>query len=157
MMHRMRDRSVFQFAGGEGAWHALARAHHLRCLADPVLNHPFSHPDQHPQHVERLAMYWAEVFGGSPRYSDECAGTETSVQRMHAGNHMQSDMGDRFVSCFMAAADDAELPADPDFRAVLRRYMEWAVAQMYRYNEADPSIVPSTLSVPRWSWDGLIT
>jgi hemoglobin len=27
-------------------------------------------PDQHPQHVERLAAYWAEVMGGPPRYSE---------------------------------------------------------------------------------------
>jgi hemoglobin len=37
------------------AFLALAAAHHARCLADPELNHPFSHPGQHPRHVERLA------------------------------------------------------------------------------------------------------
>lgn len=35
------------------------------CLQDPELNHPLSHPDQHPQHVERLAAYRAEVTGGA--------------------------------------------------------------------------------------------
>jgi hypothetical protein len=29
--------SVFEFAGGEPAFLALAAAHHERCLADPVL------------------------------------------------------------------------------------------------------------------------
>ena len=43
--------SMFEFAGGEPAFLALATAHHERCLQDPVLNHPFSHPG-HPQHVE---------------------------------------------------------------------------------------------------------
>ena len=47
--------TLFEFAGGEPAFLALAAAHHARCLADPELSHPFSHPDQHPQHVERLA------------------------------------------------------------------------------------------------------
>jgi hemoglobin len=54
--------TLFEFAGGEPAFLALAAAHHARCLADPELNHPFSHPEQHPQHVERLAAYWAEVL-----------------------------------------------------------------------------------------------
>jgi hemoglobin len=49
--------SFCEFAGGDAAFLALARAHHARCLADPELNHPFSHPDQHPQHLERLAAY----------------------------------------------------------------------------------------------------
>ena len=53
--------TLFEFAGGERAFLALAEAHHARCLADPELNHPFSHPDQHPQHVERLAG----TMGGS--------------------------------------------------------------------------------------------
>ncbi|MDP9135102.1 MAG: hypothetical protein M3N56_09790 [Actinomycetota bacterium] len=52
--------TLFEFAGGEPGFLALAAAHHARCLADPELNHPFSHPDQHPQHVERLAAYSAE-------------------------------------------------------------------------------------------------
>ena len=65
--------SLFQFAGGEPAFRALAAAHHARCLADPELNHPFSHPGQHPRHVERLAAYWAEVLGGPPTYSQSCA------------------------------------------------------------------------------------
>lgn len=55
---------MFDFAGGESAFLQLAAAHHERCLADPVLNHPFSH-GVHPEHVERLASYWAEVFGGA--------------------------------------------------------------------------------------------
>ncbi len=62
--------SMFEFAGGEPAFRALATAHHQRCLQDPVLNHPFSHPGN-PQHVKRLADYWAEVFGGPRRYSEE--------------------------------------------------------------------------------------
>jgi hypothetical protein len=65
--------SIYQFAGGDEAFLALAAAHHERCLEDPVLNHPFSHPGE-PDHVERLARYWAEVFGGPPRYSESYGG-----------------------------------------------------------------------------------
>jgi hemoglobin len=69
----MPQPSIFEFAGGEPAFLRLATAHHERCLQDPVLNHPFSHPG-HPQHVQRLAGYWAEVFGGPARYSHTCGG-----------------------------------------------------------------------------------
>jgi hemoglobin len=145
--------SLFAFAGGEPAFLALAAAHHARCLADPGLNHPFSHPDQHPHHVERLAAYWAEVLGGPPRFSQEC-GDQSAIQRMHAGNGDMGDLGERFVACFVAAADDAGLPADPDFRAALRAYMEWAVADVLAYSPID-AVVPPGLPMPRWSWDGL--
>jgi hemoglobin len=144
--------SLFEFAGGEPAFLALAAAHHARCLADPELNHPFSHPDQHPQHVERLAVYWAEVMGGPPRYSESC-GDHPYVLRLHAGNGDMSDLGRRFVECFVRAADDAELPEDPEFRAALRAYMEWAVAEVLVYGPPDTP-VPTGLVMPRWTWDG---
>src|SRR2546427_8201303 len=65
--------SLYEFAGGEPAFLALAEAHHARCLSDPELNHPFSHPGQHPDHVRRLAAYWAEVLGGPPTFSRSCS------------------------------------------------------------------------------------
>jgi hemoglobin len=145
--------TLYEFAGGDPAFRALAAAHHERCLADPELNHPFSKRDQNPQHVERLAWYWAEVMGGPPRFSAECS-DHSAMLRMHAGNGDMSDLGRRFVACFVQAADDAGLPADPEFRAALRAYMEWAVAEVLTY-PGPPGDVPAGLAVPRWSWNGL--
>ena len=148
--------SLFEFAGGEPAFLALAYAHHARCLADSELNHPFSHPGQHPQHVERLAAYWAEVLGGPPAYSQLC-GDQSRLQHMHAGNGGgMHDLGRRFVACFDAAMDDAGLPGDPEFRAAMHRYMEWAVADVLVYAPSG-SEVPAVLPMPHWTWDGLST
>ncbi|HVV13639.1 group II truncated hemoglobin [Amycolatopsis sp.] len=145
--------TLYEFAGGAPAFLALARAHHARCVADPELNHPFSHPGQHPRHVERLAAYWAEVFGGPPEYSRDC-GDQTGVLVMHAGNGDMSDLGRRFADCFAGAADDVKLPEDKEFRAALRAYMEWAVAEVLRYPE-EPGAVPRELPMPHWGWEGL--
>ena len=145
--------TLYEYAGGEPAILALAAAHHARCLADPELNHPFSREDQHPQHVERLAAYWQEVLGGPPRYSESC-GDHSAVLRMHAGNGDITDLGRRFVECFVAAADDAGLPGDPEFRAALRAYMEWAVEEVLSYGSEDAE-VRSGLPMPRWTWSGL--
>ncbi|MCW2915032.1 MAG: glbN [Actinomycetia bacterium] len=148
----MRRPSIFEFAGGESAFLRLAEAHHERCLQDPVLNHPFSHPG-HPQHVERLAAYWAEIFGGPAAYSQSCGG-QSAMLGIHAGQGAEEDLGERFVRCFVLAADDARLPEDPDFRAGLRSYMEWAVREVLSYSPRETR-VPSGLPVPRWSWHGL--
>lgn len=144
--------SLYEFAGGEPAFLTLVTAHHARCLQDPELNHPFSHGDLNPQHLERLAGYVAEVMGGPPRYS-RLGGDQPTLLRMHAGNGDMTDLGARFVSCFVAAADDAGLPADAEFRAALRAYMEWAVGQVLAHPEVED--VPADLPIPRWSWDGL--
>jgi hemoglobin len=144
--------SLYEFAGGDAAFLALATAHHARCLADPELSHPFSHPGQHPQHIERLAAYWAEVLGGSPLYSQAC-GDESALLHMHAGNGDMGDLGERFVGCFTLAMDDAGLPEDPEFRRSLRAYMQWAVDAVLVYGPRD-SVVPAGLPMPRWTWDG---
>jgi len=143
---------MFEFAGGEPAFLALAHAHHQRCLDDPELNHPFSHPGK-PDHLERLAGYWAEVFGGPARYSEEWGG-QSAMLVVHAAQGSGHDFGERFVACFVRAADDAGLPDDPEFRAGLRAYMEWAVAEVLAYSPHG-STVPPGLRVPRWGWDGL--
>jgi hemoglobin len=143
---------MFEFAGGEPAFLALATAHHRRCLEDPELAHAFSHPGN-PEHVERLADYWGEVFGGPPRYSAEFGG-HSAMLGIHANTGAGADFGDRFVACFVQAADDAELPDDPELRAGLRAYMEWAVAEVLSISPPDAQVVPN-LPVPRWGWNGL--
>jgi len=150
-MWSMTRPSIFEFAGGEPAFLALATAHHERCLADPVLNHPFSHPG-HPDHIKRLASYWAEVFGGPATYSRDCGG-QTAMLYIHSSTGAHGDIGERFVQCFVQAADDAGLPDDAGFRAALRSYMEWAVSEVMAISPIG-SVVPDGLSVPRWSWGG---
>jgi hemoglobin len=145
--------TLYEFAGGEEAFLALARAHHARCLADPELNHPFSHEGQHPQHVERLAAYWGEVLGGPPTYSAHC-GDESGVLTMHAGNGDMGDLGERFLDCFVRAMDDAGLPEYPAFREAMRAYMRWAVDNVLVYSPED-AVVPAGAAMPRWGWDGL--
>lgn len=144
--------TIFEFAGGEPAFLALASAHHERFLQDPVLNHPFSRQG-HPQHIERLAAYWAEVFGGPPKFSEECGGQSAMIS-LHAGNGISDDLGMRFVRCFVQSIEEAGLPDNAEFRAVLREYMEWAVEDVIKYSPKG-STVPESLTVPRWSWDGL--
>jgi hemoglobin len=144
--------SIYEAIGGASAFLALATAHHARCVADPVLEHPFSHGVR-PDHVERLAAYWAEVFGGPERFSAEFGG-HSAMLVIHAGQGMEPDLGQRFVACFVAAADDAGLPPDPDLRGALRAYMEWATQGLYAYNEGG-SVVPAAMPMPRWTWDGL--
>lgn len=144
--------TLYEFAGGDDAFLRLAHAHHANCLADPVLNHPFSHAGQHPQHIERLAAYWAEVMGGPPRYSAEC-GDESGVLYMHSSIGEVGDLGDRFHACFMRALDDAALPDDPEFCAAMAAYMRAAVDNILVYAPIGSTVEPG-LPLPRWGWDG---
>lgn len=144
--------SIYEFAGGDRAFLALAAATTERCIADPELNHPFGQRLS-PRHNENLAAYWAEVFGGPPRYTSTRGG-HSGMLEIHAGHGAPDDWGDRFEACFLQALDDAQLPTDEEFRRVMREYMHWATRQVNAYSPTDAR-VERDQPMPRWSWDGL--
>ncbi len=143
---------MYDALGGDAAILDLATAHHERCLADPVLNHPFSHGG-HPDHIQRLAWYWAEVFGGPARFTEECGG-QSAMLFLHSATGADADFPDRFLACFLGAIDDVGVPDDAELRGALRAYMEWAAHDVHGYSPQD-AVVPPGLAVPHWSWDGL--
>ncbi|TMD97215.1 MAG: oxidoreductase [Chloroflexi bacterium] len=149
----MARASMYEFAGGEQAFLALAAATHERCLADPELNHPFSHHVS-PRHTENLAAYWAEVFGGPSRYSSNLGG-HSGMLSIHAGEGAPEEMGDRFEACFVQAMDDARLPEDREFRKAMRDYIHWATREVNAYAPAGTHVAPGQ-PMPRWSWEGLV-
>src|SRR4030081_2750354 len=76
--------TVLEAVGGHDCLRRLTDAWHRRVMADDEVSHAFSH-GFHPQHVERLAAYWAEALGGPTTYSDSY-GDEATVVKMHSGN-----------------------------------------------------------------------
>jgi hemoglobin len=146
-------RTVFEAAGGDEGLCRLADAWHRRVMADEVVAHAFSH-GYHPQHIERLAAYWAEALGGPRTYSDRY-GDETAVVRMHSGNGEHDEMDRRAIACFDQALIDVGLAGDDLLRQVLHDYFAWATTTtMARYHRSADD-VPAGLRIPRWSWNGL--
>jgi hemoglobin len=145
--------SVYEAAGGGDGVRRLAKAWHARVLDDEVVGHAFRH-GFHPQHVERLAAYWAEALGGPPKYSDTY-GDETSVVRIHSGNGAHEDMDRRAIACFDRALRDVGIPPAEPLWQVLHDYFAWATTtSMTRYPDSSDD-VPDGLRIPRWSWAGL--
>lgn len=145
--------TVFEAAGGIDGLERLAAAWHRRVMVDEIVAHAFSH-GFHPQHVERLAAYWAEALGGPNSYSDPF-GDETSVVKLHSGNGEHDEMDQRAIACFDQALDDVGLIEGTRLRHVLHEYFSWATkATMARYPYSADG-VPHDLLIPQWSWDGL--
>lgn len=141
--------SLYDAAGD--VFQEIADALHARCLADPELNHPFSHADQNPEHVPRLGWYLAEVCGGPASYT-QAGGDHTLVLRMHAGEGEMDELGDRFVACFVLALADVGVPSD--VREPLALCMRQATDQTLLYPH-DRSAVPADQPMPRWTWTGI--
>lgn len=131
---------------------AVAAAWHQRCLADPMLAHPFRNRI-HPQHTERLAAYWSEHFGGPDTYTQSIGGY-SRVVRLHSGNGPHEELDGRAVGAFALALDDAGIPTDPGLRFQLIAWFTWATAAL-NHRWPTPDEVPDELALPRWAWDGV--
>ncbi|MGH3509630.1 MAG: group II truncated hemoglobin [Nocardioidaceae bacterium] len=149
----MPTQSVYDAAGGRDGLIRLAAAWHARVMVDEVVSHAFSH-GFHPDHTERLAVYWGEALGGPPTYSAEY-GDETSVVRMHSGDGEHDEMNRRAVACFDQALTDAEISEDGPVRAALHDYFAWATTTTMSAYDESADDVPAGLRLPHWSWDGL--
>jgi hemoglobin len=146
--------TVYEAAGGMDALLRLAQAWHTRVLADEVVGHAFSH-GYHPQHTERLASYWAEALGGPTTYSGRY-GDETSVVRIHSGNGLHEEMDQRAIACFDQALEDSGLAGNERLRQVLHDYFAWATTTTMAQYHRSADDVPDGLSIPKWSWHGLV-
>jgi hemoglobin len=69
----------------------------------------------------------------------------------HRGLAITSDQRFRFVSLMSLAADDAGLPADPEFRSALLAYLEWGT-RLAMANSRPGAEVVEHAPVPRWGW-----
>lgn len=145
--------TIFEAAGGMDGLRRLAAAWHQRVMADELVSHAFSH-GFHPDHIERLAAYWAEALGGPAAYSAKY-GDETAVVKMHSGNGEHHEMDRRAIACFDQALEDAGVAGNSALCLALHDYFAWATTTtMARYHRSAED-VPNGLAIPRWSWNGL--
>jgi hemoglobin len=57
----------------------------------------------------------------------------------------------RFASLMSLAADDADLPGDPEFRAAFVSYLEWGT-RLAMHNSLPGADIVRQAPVPRWGW-----
>src|SRR5579862_3719757 len=143
--------TIYENMGGADTLLALAEAWHRRCLADPILAHPFE-GGIHPEHTQRLAAYWSEQLGGPGSYSNSL-GSYSHVVRLHSGNGPHEQMDGRAVAAFVAALDDVGISTEPRLRFQLIAWFTWATAVL-NHRWTSPDDVPSDLPLPLWSWEG---
>jgi hemoglobin len=69
----------------------------------------------------------------------------------HEGLAITPEQRFRFASLMSLAADDAGLPADPEFRSAFVAYVEWGT-RLAMHNSQPGADVAVRAPVPRWGW-----
>lgn len=140
--------SMYEWAGGASALDRLTAAFYRRVRADELIGPLFAHMD--PSHPHHVAMWLGEVFGGPDRYTRERGGYPHML-REHVGKAITEAQRRRWVNLLLDAADEVELPADPEFRAAFVGYLEWGT-RLAMHNSAPDARPASRAPVPRWGW-----
>jgi hemoglobin len=141
--------TLYEWAGGEESFERLINAFYDRVETDDLLSglFPGGVSGEHRRHV---IAWWSEVFGGPPRYTRELGGYERMV-RKHRDLAITPEQRFRFASLMSLAADDAELPDDPEFRSAFMAYVEWGT-RLALHNSQPGAEVVEHAPVPRWGW-----
>ena len=114
----MTEPTIFEHLGGAEALHRLAAAQYRRCLTDPVLNQVFG-TEGRPGHVEHLAAWLGEVFGGPDTYTRELGG-HGALLRHHAKLAITDAQRQRFVQAFLDLVTGIDPPRTPRIQAWTR-------------------------------------
>jgi hemoglobin len=142
--------TIFEHAGGQEALRHFIEAFYRSVLSDPLLQQLFG--AGRPHHVEHLAAFDAEAFGGPDTFTRETGGFARLIDA-HLGLNIAEEQRRRFVELYLAAADATGLPDDVRFREALRSHVEFGsqVAMQNSHAHTDDELHPLR-EVPLWRW-----
>jgi hemoglobin len=140
--------TLFEWAGGAAALRRLTEVFYRRVRTDELLAPLFAHMS--PDHPEHVAEWLGEVFGGPRTYTDERGGYPHMLVK-HLGLGIQPEQRARWAQLIAESADEAGLPADPEFRSAFVAYVEWG-SRIALDNSAPGATPPPSAPVPRWGW-----
>lgn len=148
----MQEKSVpalYEWAGGVEAFERLTEIFYRRVLEDPLLYPLFA--EMSPEHPQRVAWFINEVFGGSKTYSERRGGHKFLLAQ-HLNRHLTEAQRRRWAQLIGEAADEAGLPADPEFRAAFVGYIEWGTRIAVETSQPGVTLPEENPPMPQWDW-----
>jgi hemoglobin len=141
--------TLYEWAGGMPAFEKLTDVFYRKVLKDELLTPVFQHMSK--QHQLHVAHFIAEVFGGPETYSSS-EGSHFQMIQKHLSKHLTEQHRKRWVSLLVEAADEINLPDDPEFRSAFMAYIEWGTRIAVLNSNATNVEVNESEPMPKWGW-----
>jgi CDGSH-type Zn-finger protein/truncated hemoglobin YjbI len=145
-----RTPSMFEWAGGLPALTRMTRIFYERYVPQDELLAPLF-ANMSADHPERVAKWLGEVFGGPENYSEQYGGYTRMVSQ-HVGKGLTEEKRARWVQLILKSAQEAGLPADPEFRSAFSSYIEWG-SRLALENSQPGARPPEHMPMPSWDWN----
>jgi hemoglobin len=144
----MTTPTLLEWMGGPPRLRELTTVFYARVSQDPVLAPVFA--GMSAAHVEHVAEFIAEVFGGPKTYSERRGGHPAMI-RKHVGRALTEPQRQRWMSLLLECADDVGVPSDPEFRSAFVAYIEWGT-RLAVINSQPGADVSGEAPMPAWGW-----
>ncbi|XZF14519.1 group II truncated hemoglobin [Chitinophagaceae bacterium MMS25-I14] len=142
--------TLYEWAGDMQTFEKLFEAFYDKVLKDDLLGDVFK--NMSPDHVQHVAHFVAEVFGGPKLYTTENAGSHASMIGKHIGKMLTEEKRQRWVHLLMQTADETGLKSDPEFRSAFAGYIEWGTRIAVINSQLTENPVTHSEPMPKWGW-----
>ena len=144
-----QEPTLFEWAGGLPAVTRMTRLFYEKYVPqEPLLAPLFA--SMSADHAWHVATWLGETLGGPKRYSAEHGGYPRMLSQ-HLGKAITEAQRARWVSLLGQCAQEAGLPADPEFRSAFVSYLEWG-SRIVLENSQPAAQPPPNMPMPRWDW-----
>ncbi len=145
--------TLYEDLGGGPALRRLSDAFYERVLADELLAPVFA--SFTPTHVERVAIWLGEIFGGPADFTATLGGHQ-ALLKVHLGLGVREEHRQRWLELMQAAIEEV-LVDRPDLHKTLMAYFDWGTAIAKDVSQEPPGTdLGDPGPTPRWGRDGLV-
>jgi len=139
--------TIYEYAGGAPAFRRLVERFYEKVRADALLAPLFATFTE--EHLNGVALWLGEVFGGPPLYSQERGG-HLGILVRHGGLGIGEAQRARWSELMVATARE-ELPPEPRLQRRFADYIEWGT-RVAREASQPGYVAPPAGPAPRWDW-----
>jgi hemoglobin len=142
--------TLYEWAGEAQTFERLFTAFYDNVLRDELLGEVFK--TMSPDHVQHVAHFVAEVFGGPQLYTTQDGGTHARMIGKHIGKMLTEQQRQRWMQLLLQTADKIGMKSDPEFRSAFVGYIEWGTRLAVLNSQLKDNPMGETEPMPKWGW-----
>lgn len=145
-----KNPTLYEWAGDMSTFEMLFSKFYDKVLKDEILKDVFQHMS--PEHVQHVAHFVAEVFGGDKLYSTVDGGSHAAMIGKHIGKMLTETQRQRWIQLLLQTADEVGLKSDPEFRSAFVGYIEWGTRLAVINSQLTENTMTASEPMPKWGW-----
>lgn len=142
--------TLYEWTGDMHTFETLFASFYAKVLKDDLLGEVFR--DMSPDHIQHVAHFVAEVFGGDKLYTTEDGGSHAKMIGKHVGKMLTEEKRQRWVQLLLQTADEVGLKSDPEFRSAFVGYIEWGTRLAVINSQLTDNPIGTNEPMPKWGW-----